>query len=101
MRLSQRHYSTKFWLVFYSIDVDSRLHQILQAFWHRNIQQLKEIAMAGYYSVWRFSRTTLAILLATACSAQLALGQYTYVQDTDGAGSWSDVLNWDTDNDPN
>jgi hypothetical protein len=56
--------------------------------------------MAGYYSVWRFSRTTLAILLATACSAQLALGQYTFVQDTDSVGDWSDVLNWDTDNDP-
>ena len=47
--------------------------------------------MAGYYSVWRFSRTTLAILLATACSAQLALGQYTFVQDTDSVGDWSDV----------
>ena len=56
--------------------------------------------MAGYYSVWRFSRTTLAILLATACSAQLALGQYTFVQDTDSVGDWSDVANWDTDNDP-
>jgi hypothetical protein len=55
--------------------------------------------MAGYYSVWRFSRTTFAILLATACSAQLALGQYTFVQDTDSVGDWSDLLNWDTDND--
>ncbi len=50
--------------------------------------------MAGYYSVWRFSRTTLAILLATACSAQLAHGQYTFVQDSDGVGSWDDVNNW-------
>jgi hypothetical protein len=56
--------------------------------------------MAGYYSVWRFSRTTVAILLATACSAQLARGQYTFVQDTDGAGDWIDPLNWDTDNNP-
>src|SRR5215207_9893419 len=50
--------------------------------------------MAGYYSVWRFSRTTLAILLATACSSQLALAQYTWVQDTDGAGNWDDAANW-------
>jgi autotransporter-associated beta strand protein len=50
--------------------------------------------MAGYYSVWRFSRTTLAILLATACNAQLALGQYTRVQDSDGVGDWSDAANW-------
>src|SRR3954451_18495362 len=50
--------------------------------------------MAVYYSVWRFSRTTLAILLATVCSAQLALGQYTYVQDSDGVGSWDDINNW-------
>src|SRR5689334_904712 len=50
--------------------------------------------MAGYYSVWRFSRITLAILLATACSAQLALGQYTYVQDGDGVGNWDDPANW-------
>src|SRR6476620_4040399 len=50
--------------------------------------------MAGYYSVWRFSRITLAILLATVCSVQLALGQYTFVQDTDGVGNWSDVANW-------
>jgi autotransporter-associated beta strand protein len=57
--------------------------------------------MAGYYSVWRISRTTLAILLAIACSAQMALAQYTFVQDTDGTGNWDDVLNWDTDNDPN
>jgi hypothetical protein len=56
--------------------------------------------MAGYYPVWRFSRTTLAILLATVCSAQLAFGQYTFVQDTDGAGDWIDPLNWDTDNNP-
>jgi hypothetical protein len=56
--------------------------------------------MAGYYSIWRFSRTTLAILLATACSAQVALGQYTFVQDSDSVGDWSDLLNWDTDNDP-
>src|SRR4051794_11564114 len=54
--------------------------------------------MASYYSVWRFSRTTLAILLVSMCSAQLALGQYTFVQDTDSVGDWSDVLNWDTDN---
>jgi autotransporter-associated beta strand protein len=50
--------------------------------------------MAGYYSVWRFSRTTFAILLATVCSAQLALGQYTWVQDTDQAGNWADAANW-------
>ncbi len=50
--------------------------------------------MAGYYSVWRFYRITLAILLATACSAQLALGQYTFVQDNDSVGSWDDPANW-------
>jgi autotransporter-associated beta strand protein len=56
--------------------------------------------MADYFSVWRFSRTALPILLVIACSGHVALGQYTWVQDTDSVGDWSDVLNWDTDNNP-
>ena len=50
--------------------------------------------MAGYDSIWRFSRTTLAILLATAWSAQAALGQYTFVQDTDNTGHWDFPESW-------
>ncbi|HEX3601921.1 MAG TPA: autotransporter-associated beta strand repeat-containing protein [Lacipirellulaceae bacterium] len=50
--------------------------------------------MAGNYSVWRFSSTTLAILLATTCSAQIALAQYTYVQDTDSDGHWDFPSSW-------
>ncbi len=50
--------------------------------------------MATYCSVWHFSRTTLAILLATACCAEFALGQYTFVQDTDTTGSWDDPMQW-------
>src|SRR5215212_10140162 len=50
--------------------------------------------MAGYYSVWRFSRTTFAILMAIAWSVQIARGQYTYVQDTDATGNWDFPVNW-------
>jgi autotransporter-associated beta strand protein len=50
--------------------------------------------MAGNYSVWRISRTTFAILLATAWSAQFARGQFTYVQDTDATGNWDFPVNW-------
>jgi autotransporter-associated beta strand protein len=50
--------------------------------------------MAGYYLVGWHWRTAFAILLATVCGAQVAFGQYTYVQDTDSVGAWSDVANW-------
>jgi autotransporter-associated beta strand protein len=50
--------------------------------------------MAGYYSVWRFWRTTFAILLATASSAQVALAQYTWVQATTSPVNWSDIARW-------
>src|SRR3954465_4079175 len=50
--------------------------------------------MAGYYSAWRFSRVSLAILPGSSWSVRVALGQYTFVQDTDNAGSWSDPAQW-------
>ena len=50
--------------------------------------------MAGHYSIWRFSRTTIAILLATAWSAQVVVGQYTYIQDTDATGHWDFPSSW-------
>src|SRR3954451_14263401 len=54
----------------------------------------RTIAMAGYYSAWRFSRISFAILLASSWSVRVALGQYTFVQDTDNTGSWSDPAQW-------
>src|SRR6478735_8473599 len=36
----------------------------------------------------------ILIAFATACNAQIALGQYTFVQDTDSLGNWNDVANW-------
>jgi autotransporter-associated beta strand protein len=36
----------------------------------------------------------ILIAIAIACSAQIALGQYTFVQDTDSLGNWNDVANW-------
>ena len=50
--------------------------------------------MARHNSTWRLASATLGILVATACTTQNALGQYTFVQDTDNAGSWSDPAQW-------
>lgn len=50
--------------------------------------------MADYYSVSRFSTTTIAIVLSTVWSAQVAFGQYTFVQDTDNAGTWASAAQW-------
>jgi hypothetical protein len=50
--------------------------------------------MARHNSTWRLAIASLGILAAIACGAQVALGQYTFVQDTDGVGDWSDVANW-------
>lgn len=36
----------------------------------------------------------ILIAIAIACSAQIALGQYAFVQDTDSVGNWNDVANW-------
>ena len=47
----------------------------------------------------RLATTALLIVTISFAGAQIALGQYTFVQDTDGVGDWSDLLNWDTDND--
>jgi autotransporter-associated beta strand protein len=42
-------------------------------------------------------RTAIAafgIMAATAWNAQVARGQYTFVQDSDSAAAWSDIANW-------
>ena len=49
--------------------------------------------MAGYDS-GRFSCAALAMVLATLCGAHLAHAQYTFVQDSDQAGSWDNSANW-------
>jgi hypothetical protein len=46
------------------------------------------------YLVKRAISAALAILLASIGSANVAWGQYTFVQDTDGTGNWNDVANW-------
>ena len=46
------------------------------------------------YSIKRKISTALTIVLATVCIANVAFGQYTWVQDTDTSGSWNDPLNW-------
>lgn len=50
--------------------------------------------MARHNLSWRLASATLAILIATAWTADNALAQYTFVQDTDSVGDWSDVANW-------
>lgn len=56
--------------------------------------------MARYNFSWR-AAITAGVLSILAGSSSIALAQYTFVQDTDSVGDWIDVLNWDTDNDPN
>jgi autotransporter-associated beta strand protein len=51
--------------------------------------------MAFHNSTWRVAISSLGILAAIACGAPIALGQYTFVQDTvDAIGNWDDVANW-------
>src|SRR5258705_10979194 len=50
--------------------------------------------MALHKMTFRFAIASLGIVAVTVWNAQVAKGQYTFVQDTDGAGDWSDVANW-------
>ncbi len=50
--------------------------------------------MARYISTWRLASATLGMLVVTACAAQNASAQYTWVQDTDTSGMWSDPAQW-------
>jgi autotransporter-associated beta strand protein len=51
--------------------------------------------MALHSSTWRHARTALSILLAAASLTPAARGQqYTFVQDTDNTGTWSDPAQW-------
>ena len=50
--------------------------------------------MAGFYLVRPLKLIAVAILFATVCGAHRALGQYTFVQDTDNSGMWADPAMW-------
>jgi autotransporter-associated beta strand protein len=50
--------------------------------------------MTRNYFSWRAAISTLSVLTAIAFSSQLAVAQYTYVHDTDAAGNWDDLANW-------
>ncbi len=50
--------------------------------------------MALHHSTWRLAISSLSIVAVIAYSAQFALGQYTFVQDTDNSGNWDDTTNW-------
>lgn len=49
--------------------------------------------MTKHFS-WRLAVSSFVILVAIACSTHVAHGQYTWVTDSDGVGSWDDVANW-------
>src|ERR1051326_6295094 len=46
------------------------------------------------YLIKRAISAALAVLLATTCGARVSWGQYTFVQDSDFVGNWSDPANW-------
>jgi autotransporter-associated beta strand protein len=57
--------------------------------------------MARNYSFWRLASATLGMLLITAWSAGVALGQYTFVQASAGSAAWHDNARWDPAGIPN
>src|SRR5882757_7780273 len=50
--------------------------------------------MALHNKTFRIAIASLSIVAATVWNAQIAHGQYTFVQDSDGVGSWDDPANW-------
>jgi hypothetical protein len=50
--------------------------------------------MAGHYSSWRLAIPILSILAGGTWSAQVALGQYTWVQASAGTATWADAARW-------
>jgi hypothetical protein len=50
--------------------------------------------MARHCSSWRLAISILSILAGGAWSAQIALGQYTWVQATGATATWSDLNRW-------
>jgi autotransporter-associated beta strand protein len=56
-------------------------------------QHLGELIMASrYYSASRM--TAVLFIVAASALTNVALGQYTFVQDTDASGAWDDPANW-------
>ena len=50
--------------------------------------------MARYDSSRRFVLSAFGVLAVAVLSSQFAFAQYTFVHDTDAAGAWDDVANW-------
>ena len=50
--------------------------------------------MALHKMTLRTAIASMGIVAATVWNAQIAMGQYTFVQDIDGGGNWDDVANW-------
>ena len=50
--------------------------------------------MAIHHLTWRQAISSLGILAVVALSARIALGQYTFVQDTVATGNWTTTARW-------
>jgi autotransporter-associated beta strand protein len=61
---------------------------------HLDLQHLGDSVMSRHYLNGRRISTMLGIIAVAFFSAQLSLGQFSWVQDSDGAGNWDDPANW-------
>jgi hypothetical protein len=50
--------------------------------------------MARHNFSWRIAITAASALCILASNSSIAFGQYTWVQDSDSVGDWSDAANW-------